>query len=334
MKDHMKSLDRATLASLIRGVVAWLDTPEGMEPDRFDAAALDYYTTIGPARGDRARCSAGVSLAFRTTSRRVRLVVDLTTAVRSYSFVDLWVDGVFYASSGAADGPTRIELDALLPDADGSSRAIALDLPHCRRVRIRSLEIDAGASIAPCPVRPVLLAYGDSITQGMNAHHPSLAFASVLARALDLTLLNQGVGGHVFDVEGLVRPPVESPALITVAYGINDWNQGRDLAAAGPWLARLREWYPRTPVFVFEPIWAGREGMDLASRPNARGETLDKARTVLRAVVAAMPGLRLVPAARLLPGLETMLSDGVHPNETGHLVYGLNAAACIRSACR
>ena len=115
---------------------------------------------------------------------------------------------------------------------------------------------------------------------------------------------------------------------------INDWNRSCDIASARPWLGRLREWYPEAPVFVFEPIWAGKEGMDVSPKPNSAGRTLADARRELGGIVDEFPGIVRVGSDRLMPAVAAFLSDGLHPNDAGHAVYGLNAANAIREALR
>ena len=329
---NMKNLPLSTVASFAHGIVQSEEREGLLRLSRFDAATLGYYEKLGSARHDRALCTAGVTLAFQTDSSRLALTLDLTTKVRAYSFADVCVDGVFAASAGAADGPDRIDLQASLPGAAKAMRAVVIYLPHGRAAAVRALALEDGARAVAAETQPVLLALGDSITQGMNAHHPALTYGAVLARSLNMTLLNQGVGGHVFDADGLCAPPHPAPALITVAYGINDWNQGLEIAAARPWLVKLHAWYPATPTFVFEPIWAGREGMDVNPGPNAEGRTLAECRSGLGAIVRELPGMKLVRAERLLPPVAAFLPDGVHPDNAGHVVYGLNAATVIAAA--
>ena len=144
---------------------------------------------------------------------------------------------------------------------------------------------DDARETAPTPSQVYARGASEGQWQNDPAQHPALAYATVMARTLDMSLLNLGVGGHVFDVEGLCAPPHPAPDLITVAYGINDWNRSCDIASARPWLGRLREWYPEAPVFVFEPIWAGKEGMDVSPKPNSAGRTLADARRELGGIV-------------------------------------------------
>lgn len=297
--------------------------------ERFDPPTREYYRGLSEDKLDRALCTAGVVLAFQTDSAHLGITLELDLRVRPRSFVDIYVDGIFAASPGSEEVIDHMEECLALPGGRAEPRPVEIHLPHCRRASLVSVEIDDDAVFAPAPARPVLLALGDSITQGMNAAHPSLVYPAVMARALGMDLYNQGVGGHKFDAAGLCSRPVDNPALITVAYGINDWNAGEPSANAKPWLERLREWYPLTPVAVFEPVWASRDGMDVHPHKNAQGVTLAEYRRELAQIVVSVPNIFLVPMQELLPPVEAFLSDGVHPSQDGHFVYGMNAARLL-----
>lgn len=328
--NEMRGLTGSEMAECVRGATG-VHEQEGsrFRCVRFDPPSLDYYRGLSEAMFDRAVCTAGIVLAFQTDSDRLGVRLELDVQVRPRNFVDIYVDGIFAAAPGSPEPVDRIEDDVSLPGLAGSVREVEIHLPHCRRGTVCAIEIDDGAGFAPAPETPVLLALGDSITQGMNAAHPSLIYPAVMARGLGMTLFNQGVGGHKFDAAGLVSRPVENPALITVAYGINDWNNGAPCANAGPWLARLRELYPLTPVAVFEPIWSSREGMDVAPKKNDQGVTLAEYRRELAEIAAGFPNMVAAPMAELLPPVEEFLSDGVHPSQDGHFVYGTNAARLL-----
>ena len=70
-----------------------------------------------------------------------------------------------------------------------------------------------------------LLAFGDSITQGVDVVHPSLAYAPTLARLMDADSRNKGIGGEVFFPALLEEKEDLDPDFVTVAYGSNDWSK-------------------------------------------------------------------------------------------------------------
>lgn len=107
----------------------------------------------------------------------------------------------------------------------------------------------------------VLLCYGDSITQGYDALHPSLGYAAVLARSLGLDLLNQAISGYVFDPATIDAAHVPAPRRIIVAYGTNDWTNKGSLAEVrgdmDRYLDALVGAFPGCPIDLILPIWRG-----------------------------------------------------------------------------
>ncbi|MEW9503566.1 hypothetical protein, partial [Jeotgalibacillus marinus] len=70
-----------------------------------------------------------------------------------------------------------------------------IQLPHSAGVEFSEIELEGAAFAEPVPRKKVLIAYGDSITQGYDSAHASGAYAVRLAEGLGMELFNKGVGG-------------------------------------------------------------------------------------------------------------------------------------------
>ncbi|HOF87509.1 MAG TPA: SGNH/GDSL hydrolase family protein [Armatimonadota bacterium] len=322
----MRTLTKKEILACARGIRQAVETDRGLELRRFSDAELAYYR-YSEAATQRALCMAGVALAFETDSDALAASLRLGGGARAYAFVDVYVDGLFVATGGAMEQRDRLDVACRWP-ARGTHR-VTLYLPHCRQAGIVSLALADGASCIPLPARPVLLALGDSITQGMESPHPSLTWPAVAARALEMDLHNCGIGGHYFAAAGLPERPVDHPALITVAYGTNDWNMGRSPEEARPYLARVRALYPTAPLAVLEPIW-----WDGGETSEKHGLTFPAYRQALAAIIADAAVDSALPMAALLPPGPAFLADGVHPTAAGHVVLGLNIAEQLRPVAR
>jgi len=330
----MRTLSHEEIRACARGCFA-VETEDGAAVfRRFPPQTLAHYETRSEGAKIRAHCPAGVVLDFRTNSDRIEIRARVGAGARTTVFFNLLADGVFAAVLGANEPGETVEGVLPCPHAGPArERHLRLYLPHMRFVALASVALSDNASFAPSPPAPLLLALGDSITQGMSCLHPALAYPMVAARALGMDLLNQGVGGHVFDAAGLAETPVADPALVTVAYGTNDWSGGRDPETARAYLARLRGLYPETPVAVLEPIF--RVGADDPEPPmNPRGLTLAASRALLRTVISDFPGMRCLRYEDLLPAGPSFLPDKVHPDTAGHAVYGMNLARLLGSCAR
>lgn len=321
----MRVLSKEELLACARGFCQTQEQQGALLFGRFGEAALRYY-----AQRDgwavRARCPTGVMLDFLTDADAVHVRAELTQGARLCGFFDLYADGLFTGTLGSANaaGP----LAGVLPcglEGDRKRRRVQLWLPHARPVALQEVSLPAGATFEPAPRGKVMLFLGDSITQGMDALHPSFGYAMTAARLLGLEHYNYGIGGAVFAAESLPEAPVASPLGIVVAYGTNDWSGALSTELARAYLKRVRSLWPQTPVTVLEPLWRtiadGQEG-----KPNESGQTLAAYRAELAGIVAGIGGMRYVRHAELLPPGPALLADGTHPGDAGHLVYGANLA--------
>ncbi|MHB9024252.1 MAG: SGNH/GDSL hydrolase family protein [Armatimonadota bacterium] len=326
----MRTLNENEIMSCARGALQARQTELGLLPLRFTDAELAYYEGLSEAASVRAHCPAGIALDFFTNSDVVEIEAGIGAAARLSAFFDVYVDGVFVGSIGAAQpGETVKGAVRWTAPADRPSR-VTIYLPHMRVTGLKRVALAEGSSFTPAPPERLLLALGDSITQGMEAPNPSLAFPTVAARALGLFAHNCGIGGQRFDASALPERALDDPAQIIVAYGANDWWYGDSADTAGPYLARLRELYPQTRIAVLEPIWSVPGDGD-GSPPESACEAFADYRRSLAAVVNEYPGIECIPSERLLPPAPAFVPDGLHPDDAGHVVYGLNLARLLRT---
>lgn len=327
----MRYLSREEIVSCAVGVHHWEEGPRGLLPLRFPNRTLEAYG-VKDAWHNRARCTAGIVLGIRTDSEWIELAANIGEGVdRLPGYFNLLADGAFRSYLGEHKPVPKIA--GRMPCGDGRLlRNVELYLPHTRSTWIEALGMDEGSCYEALPPRPTFLALGDSITQGMDASHPSMSYAAVAARRLGWALHNNGVGGYIFEAGSLPELPCPRPVLITVAYGTNDWSGARDVMfEPRSFLARLRALYPSAPVAVLEPLWRNHGGRGEAE-VNGRGHTLSDCRSAIAAAASAFEGMSLVKMESLLPSGPAFLPDGVHPNTSGHVAYGENLAFALGRA--
>ncbi|HBC88389.1 MAG TPA: hypothetical protein DCZ94_15680 [Lentisphaeria bacterium] len=320
----MRILKHEEIQSCATGCLDWKSDSKGFSAVRFPQPVMDFY---GQSEGSRIRaeCPAGVVLDFTTDSLTIRVCGEFGEGARKYASIDLIEDEELV---------DIIEIPENAPMADGvlrGSRAglrrCRIYLPHVRSFHIRSIELEEGSQFNPSAHRPVLLALGDSITQGMNALHPALTYPALTARLMDMTLYNGGIGGARFNAASIPEILVANPELILVAYGTNDWKGGQSPENAKAYLRQLRNLYPQVPIVLLEPIFRA-----ISLQANPEGLTLADYRARLRGIAGKLQGVRVIPSEKLLPPSEEWLSDGTHPGCGGHLLYGLNLAALLKAS--
>ncbi len=333
----MRELTQDEIIRSARGVFAVRPMAQGLDLQRFPQSALDHYKPVDHYR-QCSQCHSGVRLDAWTDSGALALTAEMRLIYPLSLCFDLYVDGVF---TGFLRTPDSMEMryptgesfgGELRWEKTGRMRRITLYFPHLASVFLGRVRIEDGAAWQPADEEPILLALGDSNTQGGTSEFPSLIYSAVAARAMGWSLHNRGIGGMVFDAASLTEHPLaQTPKFITVAYGINDWGGNREVAHARTYLARLRELYPEQPVAVLAPVFAKAEADPGPPKRNQLGQTLNEYRAALAEIVHGFPGMRCVPTASLIPPDPALIYDNVHPTTTGHLCYGLNLAASLRT---
>ncbi|MHB9025467.1 MAG: SGNH/GDSL hydrolase family protein [Armatimonadota bacterium] len=333
----MRELHNEEIIAGARGAYEVRETAQGLDLRRFPQSAMDYYEQADHYR-QCSQCHPGVRLEALTDSGSLTLATEMRLIYPLSLCIDLYVDGVFTGFLRTEDSmemryPAGETFGGTLRwEQTGRPRRVTLYFPHLASIYLTGVQIDDGASWDSLPEEPILLALGDSNTQGGTSAFPSLIYSAVAARQLGLSLHNRGIGGMVFDAASLPeRPLAGQPRLITVAYGINDWNGNRDVAEARAYLARLRELYPDTSVAVLAPVFSRWDSEPGAPRKNERGLTLHEYRAALADIVRGFPGMRHITTGNLIPPDPGLIFDTVHPSTAGHLCYGMNLAAGLRA---
>ena len=290
------------------------DPAGGLTPLRFTPAQLEACYSVSEGRLLRALCAAGVTFEADTDARALTLRFELTATLRRQVSFALFVDG---AHRGVLTLPLRspgpIEARFALP---GRPCRVQVYWHSLSRLTLLGAEAEGGSHCAPVPRREQLyLAFGDSITQGMEAFDPARPFPMQIARALNMELLNLGVGGGTFQPQLLDGFPGPRPGLITVLYGFNDRNLVPTRAQfeqnVGEFLARLVSRFPGVPAYVILPTLSGVE-------TNAdKFATLPEIRAIIREKTAAQPALTLIDGTSFMPFTETFFRDAAHPTDTG-----------------
>lgn len=342
--------------TLLRGALdAGADTEPGwVRPSRLTRSQT---AQLGSCRAwhpglyrQMAACSAGVCLEFLTDSSAVTVEVELDPFpsgsqavfddVRRNGFDAPLLDGL----SADVDGR---HLPVRLPTGEGAC-TFALDAPgapaplfHAVRVwlpcltgcRVRDVVGD-GAFINPAEgADKSLLVLGDSIAQGFNACDPGLSWPALLACDLGLELVNQGIGGQVFQPGSAAGAAAATdPALVVVEFGANyRFEPCREQQVAHDAYAYLdevaRAW-PRVPVAVLTPTYSCE-----ALYPNHARSCWPEVPRIVREAAARHASMFVVEGEGLLPADAALLADGSdHPGPEGQLVYFEGLSAAVRRA--
>ena len=316
----------------------WIDSPD----DRFAVDGLPWWSETSPELirlphryEDRVRDPVW-NLAQSPSGARIRFATDSAAlGIRAHwprlnhmnnmprigqMGIDVWVDGENWRPVFPAGDSHDLELVAF----EGKSarrREICLYLGLYAPVEVRAIGLSDGASIeAPAPFavqRPVAY-YGSSITQGGCASRSSMSYQAIVGRALNVDFVNLGFSGNGRGEPELAEAMAEIDAsCYVIDFAVNCPTVEECDERFAPFLARIREERPDTPIVCVTPIFSTNE---VLSPDTAKQETMREIiRTAVRERVAARDRhIRLVEGYSLLgPDDREGLVDQSHPNDIG-----------------
>ena len=313
--------------------------------DRFSEAERGlYYNLIPDGKHpfyERALCSAGVKLCFRTDSPMLALCAEVVKySSRTFFSFDVTVNGTYVGSLCNFSEQTlpaayadvvlpmgKFEKNFLLGEGE---KTVSIYFPFSVRAQDVSIGLADGASFAPVKPKKRLLVYGDSITQGYDARYASRRYGARLADALEAEEINKGIGGEIFRPALAALSDEEDIDYITVAYGTNDWTgieQDCFLANAKAFYAALSARYPEAKIFAITPIWR----KNFSERKTPFGDFLEVKDRIAEAV-KDLENVTLIEGFDLVPHDETLFADlSLHPRDEGFDFYAENLIRKIKA---
>lgn len=197
------------------------------------------------------------------------------------------------------------------------TRHVRIWLPALRGALVRDVICD-GSFVRPVARRGQLLALGDSIVQGFVSGDPARSWPALLAARQDLDLVNQGVGGQVFQPGSLFGlAGYINPARIVVSFGENYRYEPcmarRVSLDIRGYLGEVHRLWPQVPVHVLTPLWHDEE-----ASPSHGMSCFEHVADLIAAQVESFDNMTLLDGLELLEHDAALLADGCeHPNERG-----------------
>jgi len=326
------------------GVLDVYQDGDGYRLKRVTDAQMAHYEACNDRWPLRAHCNAGATLTLKTNSKFLDVSFSVVMGARQYLGLDVEGDGsvlrsIYIKDFDQPDDVTVTNnaqgLACVVAEGNGAftvrlfefeeqkERTVCVYLPQSVELSFTAVTVEDGASVSSVEkTGRKLLCLGDSITQGMDSLSPMTAYTTQLARLLDVELLNQGVGGHIFDVASFDSDLSYDADWVTIAYGTNDWNGNKTVSDiqknVRDYLEAVTSRYPSTPVYVLSPIWRV-----IGDEVRSGGTLWDFSRVILE-TANAFENVTCVDGLTLMPHQEHLLPDGTHPNDEGFLHYALN----------
>lgn len=308
-------LSNAELIQIYRGALAFEETEGGyIRAYQYNNNQMNYFKRASEFWYDRCKASTAKTLEFSTEAELVSFDYRITWVGSQDSFelcVNNRIREIIYVKDIKEEGRISFALEK-------GTKNVIIYLPADATVEIRNVEADSELRRVKKSTRVLWL--GDSITQGFGPLRSSQTYVSVANRILNYDIVNQGIGGYVYDKYSLDRIEGYIPDKIIVALGTNQY--GDDCRKnIEEYYDKLTSIYKGVPILCITPIWRGD---NLEGLP-----TLIRFCDMLKDIVSNYSQVTVVDGFELVPHLSEYFLDNLHPNQLGCEVYGRNLAAAI-----
>ncbi|MGC9320469.1 MAG: SGNH/GDSL hydrolase family protein [Armatimonadota bacterium] len=316
----------------------WIDFPD----DRFAVNGLPWWEETRPKlvrlpKRYRERVREPVwDLAQSPSGARIRFATDSTALGIRARFprlnymnnmprtgqlgMDVWVNGELWRPVFPRGDDHDLE-EVVFADHPARRREICLYLGLYGPVEVRAIGLSEGALVEPPAAfalqRPVAY-YGSSITQGGCASRAGMSYQAIVSRRLNLDFANLGFSGN-----GRGEPELaEAMAEIDASCYVIDFCQNCPTLEEledryAPFLARIRQDRPDTPIICVTAIFSTNEVLDPAGGRQAGMREIIRAAVEERQAMGD-ENITLVEGYEMLgPDDRDGLVDQSHPNDMG-----------------
>ena len=306
------------LQTIYCGSYAFRETEDGyLQAFQYSEAQIQYFRAVLDFWFERCIASSAKTLEMETAAENLTFEYRIIWEGSQDSF-ELAVNNLISDIQYIKDLPKEGRLDWKLP---AGKKNVTIYLPADATVLIRNCEMDG--AFTPVRKKTKVLWLGDSITQGYGPLRSGQTYVSVANRILNYDILNQGIGGYIYDKNSLMKMDGYTPDKIIVALGTNQMDYSVTQNVEEYYEALMKIYGDKTPVLCILPLWRG----DIPDKYQAFVRYRDN----IRKITMRYPNVTTVDGFELVPHLPEYYIDNLHPNALGAEVYGRNLADIIRS---
>ncbi|MCR4556700.1 MAG: SGNH/GDSL hydrolase family protein [Saccharofermentans sp.] len=287
-----------------------------LKANQYSKAQMDYFRSALEMWYERCDASTAKTIEMITDASEISFEYKLIWKCSEDS-VELYVDDlasqIFYIKDLKEEGIIRFTLP------EGTHR-IVIYLAADATMLIRNFSVDSTYQI---PVKDTkVLWLGDSITQGYGPLRSSETYVSIANRYLDYDVLNQGIGGYIYDSRSLMKMPGYDPDKIIVALGTNQYGEENMSAVEEYYETLIGIYDTEIPILCISPIWRGDHPDEL--------HVFFRFCSNVREIAGRYPNIKIIDGLTLVPHLEEYYLDNLHPNCLGTETYAANLVKEIR----
>ena len=286
-----------------------------LKANQYSKPQMDYFRGALEMWYERCDASTAKTLEFTTDASEISFDYKIIWKCSEDS-VEVYIDGlayrIFYIKDMKEEGHIRFDLPEGTHD-------VVIYLAADATLLIKNFSIDSAYRI---PVKETkVLWLGDSITQGYGPLRSSETYVSIVNRSFNWDIINQGIGGYIYDKNSLMKMPGYDPDKIVVALGTNQYGDGP--SAVEEYYKTLIDIYGmEIPVLCISPVWRGDHIDELPVFYGFCNKVME--------IAGRYPNIRVINGLELVPHLEEYFIDNLHPNCLGTETYAANLVKEIR----
>ena len=299
------------LKNIYFGAYEFEETGDGyLQAFQYSKEQVEYFKGAFEMWYERCTASSAKTLEFTTSATNISFDYKFIWKCSLDSF-ELMVDGLITDIAYVKDIADEGTIEWNLPEGE---KDVVIYLPSDATVLVRNFTIDADVKRAVKNEKVLWL--GGSITQGYGPLRSSHTYVSVANRLLNYDILNQGIGGYIYDKNSLMKMDGYTPDKIIVALGTNQYGD-ETMTAVEEYYERLIGIYGNEiPILCITPLWRG-DSVEGIPTLMAYCEKIKK-------IVSQYKNIRVIEGMKLVPHLPEYFLDNLHPNCLGCELYGRN----------
>lgn len=266
--------------------------------------------------------ASNIRFSFITNSETLKFKCKFSkSSSRKFAYFDLYENNNLKGHKGSEDySDNFIDYEFSLSDGE---KHIELYFPWSVGVNIKDIVLDDNSYIKPVNRNGNILFYGDSITQGYDAHYPSLSYSNQVSRFLNMDSVNKGIGGEIFFPELLDCASDNEYDKVFIAYGTNDWNSceyDEFINNFKSFINKANKIYCNSSIYVISPIWRVDENNEVKMKIKNY-----EIHNIMENICKDYKNITLINGRDLTPHYFSFFEDEyLHPNDLGFSIYANN----------
>ena len=310
-------LTNKELQNFYFGAYSFEERDDGyLQAFQYTKEQMEYFKGAFDFWYDRCMATTAKTIEMKTDAQKISLEYKIIWKGSEDSF-ELMIDGLITKIDYVKDVKEEGKLEWQLP---AGMKNVVIYLPADATLLIRNFEIDSKAE------RPVknekVLWLGDSITQGFGPLRSAQTYVSVANRLLNYDIINQGIGGYVYDKKSLLKMPDYTPDKIIVALGTNQYGSETMKDVEEYYETLMSVYGNEIPVLCISPLWRGDKPEDSA--------IFQRFCDNIKKIAGSYKNVKVIDGFKLVPHLSEYYLDNLHPNCLGTETYGRNLVEEIR----